>query len=263
MITSREDLKRQQILAEKGAVSTATYEKSKSKYEEAVSKEKITTSRLEKATRDLERTKLTAPFDGTITSRIIEPHQETQTGRVVFKIQSAEGLKVELLVPESLIRSIKPKQLVKIEFPTLKGTVISGTVREIGTQSNAGNSFTVTIDLSQTTPDLRTGMSTLVTFGQDSDPSAPLFLIPLSAIDTRPKPETLDKKQVTVFVYDKTDSKVKQRTVTIQDIQGNQIEVINGLKEGDVLVSAGVPFLENDQQVIQWQQKYRSPETDR
>ena len=262
-----EELKRQIILKEGKFSSQSNFEKAQSQNESAISKEKISISRVEEATRDLNRTKLLAPFDGKISLRAIEPYQETQTGRVVLKIQSAEGLKVEIPVPESLIREVSPKQVVKIDFPTLKGIQVSGVVREIGAQSDVGNAFPVTVDLDQTTADLRAGMSALVTFDRPSATSEPIYLIPLTAIDTRPQDtdQKLDKpdKILSVFLFDKETSQVKKNKVTVRDIQGNLIEVTKGLKEGDVLVTAGVPYLEDTQKVTQWKPKYRSPETDR
>ncbi len=162
--TASEEFKRQKTLQEKDFASKSAYEKARSQYEAAASKEKMEITRVEEATRDLDRTKLKAPFDGKISLRSIEPHQETQVGRTVFKLQSAEGLKVEVLVPESLIREIAPKQALTVEFPTLKNLQVPGVVREIGAQSDAGNAFPVTIDLTQTTADLRAGMSAQILF---------------------------------------------------------------------------------------------------
>ena len=194
--TAAEEEKRQKTLQEKNYASKSTYEKAKSQYESAISKEKIQISRVEEATRDLDRTKLEAPFDGKISLRSIEPHQETQSGRVVFKIQRAEGQKVEVLIPESLIREVTPKQSVKVEFPTLKEAHVMGVVREIGAQSDTGNAFPVTIDLDRSAADLRAGMSALVTFEKPSATSESVYLIPLTAIDTR-----LKEKDDIVFSY--------------------------------------------------------------
>jgi RND family efflux transporter MFP subunit len=269
--TASEDLKRQKSLVDKGYSSRATYEKSKAQYEAAVSKEKLDRSLVEEATRDLERTKLGAPFNGKISLRSIEPHQETQPGRVVFKLQSKEGLKVEVLVPESLIRSITLKQRMEVLFPTLKNVQVSGTVREISAQSNVANAFPVTIDLLESKADLRPGMSALVVFTESQASKSSVYLIPLTAIDTKPQStlnpaqqqESTAEKIVSIYLYDKGSSTVKKHPVTIRDIYGNQLEVIKGLKEGDVVVTAGVPFLEDGEKVTLWHQKYRSPETDR
>lgn len=264
--TTQEHLKRQETLLAQGYASQAVVDKARSAYELALSKEEISKSQLEEATRNLGRTKLVAPFEGIISLRAIEPHQETQTGRVIFKLQSKEGLKAEVLVPEALIRDIKPKQDVLIKFPTLKNEEIPGVVREVSAQSNSGNAFPVTIDLAKTPETLRAGMSVYAVFKGDTQAASSFFLIPLTAIDLRDgkQLETQSKiKKAAVFLYDKDQAIVKRQQVSIRDIQGNLIEVIEGLKEGDVLVTAGVPFLEEGQKVTLWQQKYRSPETDR
>ncbi len=87
----------------------------------------------------------------------------------------------------------------------------------------------------------------------------------MTAIDTRPGANTsrTGTKTTSVFIFDQENAKVVSKEVKIREIQGNLIEVIEGIKEGDVLVVAGVPFLEDGQKVTQWKQKYRSPETDK
>lgn len=261
--TTQDHLKRQEHLLTKGVVSQSGVDKARSAYEAAVSKEEISNSRLEEATRNLDRTKLIAPFDGIISLRAIEPHQETQAGRVIFKLQSKEGLKVEVLVPEILVREIKPKQEAIIKFPTLKDLEVPGIVREVSAQGNAGNAFPVTIDLQKTTDNLRAGMSVNVIFKWDKKSDSPSFLIPLTALDLSNNAQSdIKNKKGSVYLFDKKDSVVKRQAVTIGDIQGNLIQVIDGLKEGDQLITAGVPFLQEGQNVTLWQQKYRSPETD-
>ncbi len=262
--TAQEHLKRQEYLLTQGVVSQALLDKARSAYEAAVSKEEISTSRLEEATRNLERTKLLAPFDGIISLRTIEPHQETQPGRVLFKLQSREGLKAEVLVPEILVREIKPKQEALIRFPTLKDLEIPGIVREVSAQGNVGNAFPVTIDLQKTPDTLRAGMSINALFKGANKSDYPFFLIPLTALDLSHKSQNdVKNKKAFIYLFDQAESIVKRREITIGDIQGNLIQVVDGLKEGDVLVTAGVPFLIEGQKVTLWQQKYRSPDTDR
>lgn len=262
--TAKEHLNRQEHLITKGVVSQAGLDKARSAYEASVSKEEISTSRVEEATRNLDRTKLMAPFDGIISLRSIEPHQETQTGRVLFKLQSKEGLKAEVLVPEILVREIKPQQEVSIKFPTLKDLEIPGVVREVSAQGSAGNAFPVTIDLQKTPESLRAGMSINALFKGDAKDSVATFLIPLSSLDLSHKAQNdVKNKKSSVYLFDKSESIVKRHEITIGDIQGNLIQVIEGIKEGDILVTAGVPFLEEGQKVTLWRQKYRSPETDR
>lgn len=262
---AEEELKRQETLKKGNYTSKAKFEKAQSDHETAISQEKIEIALVEEATRDLERTKLLAPFNGQISLRNIEPHQETQAGRIAFKLQSSEGLKAEVLVPESLIRELSPKQEVIIEFPTLKDYKTTGKIREIGAQSDTGNAFPVTIDLIDPSSDLRAGMSTQIIFNKPTSQETPIYLIPLSAINTRDKDVKIDKpdKNVNVFLFNPDTSTVHKKNVTVGDIQENQIEVTKGLENGDILVTAGVPFLEEGQPVRQWKPKYRSPESDK
>ena len=55
---------------------------------------------------NLDNTILTAPFTGTISSRSVDPFLEVTAGTTVFELQSEGALKVNVLMPETLIRDV-------------------------------------------------------------------------------------------------------------------------------------------------------------
>lgn len=69
------------------------------------------------------------------------------------------------------------------------------------------------------------------------------FLIPLAAAYAEAD------NAFSVFVYDPASSTVKKRPIRTGGVLDNHIAVLEGLEEGDIIATAGVPFL-NDGQVV-------------
>ena len=89
------------------------------------------------------------------------------------------------------------------------------------------------------------------------------FLIPVSAIDLRYFDKKLGKlnKQSTVYVFDRNTSTLKIKRIETREIIGNKVEVVSGLEDGDILVTAGVSFLSEGQKVSLWEPQYSLPAT--
>ncbi len=217
---------------------------------------------LKQAEIDLSRTKLIAPFTGKVVDAVVDSFQEVTANEEAFILQSSGALKVDVLVPETLIRDVDFGQLVQVTFPTLKDLVVSGEVITIGAQTESGNAFPVTVLLADSESDLRPGMTASVTFNFNAYlGQRTAFLIPLSAIAidaSRTKQQEIvseqsnSGKQAPVFVYDSAASRIQLRQVTIGDLRGNEIEVFEGLKTGDQVVSAGVAFIRDGMQAVVW-----------
>ena len=65
------------------------------------------------------------------------------------------------------------------------------------------------------------------------------------------RPSSTPKKDSSgyVYIFDQTTSSVKRRKIIIAGIRENSLIVIEGLKHGDRVASAGVSFLRDGQKV--------------
>jgi multidrug efflux system membrane fusion protein len=259
----KDHLKRQKNLKAKDFVSQAAVEKAEASYKSALSNVKVAQADLENAQDNMSRTVLRSPFSGKIAEKNIDPFIEIVAGTTVFVLQSDDGFKIELLMPETLIRDVDYGDLVTVRFPTLKNVKVGGTVKEIGARTETGNAFPIKVELAETKADLRAGMSADVTFNYGEKINTSVYLIPISSIDMRltDKKDTRVKDQAPVFIFDPETSTLLKRKVRIRDVRGNRFEVIEGLKDGDIIVTAGVAFLSEGQRVKQWSPTYNLPAT--
>lgn len=209
-------------------------------------------TRLDRARRDRRRSELVAPFAGSISVRTIDPAMEVAGGQVVFEMDQADsGLRIAVEMPETLITRVAPGAEVAVGFPSVRDAAatahrFSATVTEIGSRAGVGNAFPVHIDLAERPPGVRPGMTAEVVFslpreaeGAETDS----VLIPLAAA----LPELEDR--FSVFVFDPATSTVVKRAIRAVGTRENEIAVVEGLDDGDVIATAGVSFLRDGQPV--------------
>jgi RND family efflux transporter MFP subunit len=212
-------------------------------------------ARLNLTRRDLRRSVLVAPFRGSISSREIDPAMKVANGQTAFELDSEEsGLRVEVQMPETLIARVHQGDEIEVGFPSIgEGRSDLGDrrfpalVSEVGSRAGTGNAFPVRADLLAAPPGLRPGMTAEATFSvprfEDGLVQLEGFLIPIAAAYA----EADDR--FSVFVYDPDTSTVSKRPIRTGGVRENDIAVIEGLAEGDIVATAGVPFLKDGQQV--------------
>jgi RND family efflux transporter MFP subunit len=222
-------------------------------------------ARLNLARRDLRRSVLEAPFRGAISVREVDPAMSVAAGQTVFEMDSEEsGLRVEVQMPETLVARVRQGDEVEVGFPA-RGDVrfeigdqsFPAIVSEVGTRAGVGNAFPVRVDLVETPPGLRPGMTAEVTFsiplGAGQVAGLQGFLIPIAAALAEPD------NRFSAFVYDRDTSTVTKRSIRTGGVADNHIAVLEGLEEGDIIATAGVTFLRDGQQVTLLDERLQGP----
>ena len=157
------DLDRQKKLYERGWISKAGYEQALSAFDSAEGSLNVVRSRLASAERDLAKTKLTAPFAGTIAEREIDPFVEVKAGQALFALNSNEALDVELSVPDGVVGRISIGLPVNVEVSTVPECGCSGRITEIGSAAGTANAVSVKASLVESAPGLLPGMTAEIT----------------------------------------------------------------------------------------------------
>jgi RND family efflux transporter MFP subunit len=261
---------RQRTLYEKDIVAKAALDRAESALKTARAQVDAAESELANARRKLGQTELQAPFNGRIAQRAVEPFQEVSPGEPAFRIEGGRGLDVDVLVPETLIRRVAYGDAVLIRFPTQAGMEIGGTVAEVGSRSDSGNAFPVTIRMNPDgmpdDADIRPGLTARVVFALATNTETGGYLIPLSAIaldesgrqagrsssSQAATQADSERRQASVYLFDAAAGAVRLVQVTVGDLRGNRVEVYSGLSEGDQVVAAGVSFLYDGMPAKQW-----------
>ncbi len=237
-------------LYESNNASKAELDEARASFDSAKSQVKAARAQLGLARRDLRKTVLRAPFNGSIAMREIEPFVEVPAGRAIFALDGEEsGFEVSAAVPETVVIRLKVDDEADVVFPFLGNRRVPGVITEIGSRSRTASTFPVTVQLSEQFPELRAGMSVEVAFEfipepETGEPIEAGLAVPLAAILVG------EEKTYFVFIYDEQSSTVKKTQVKTLALRENDVIVEPGsLKADDIIAIAGVQFLNDGQKV--------------
>ena len=241
------ELDRQRQLYEREWVAKAAYDRAVAGFEAAEGQLSLARSRLGLAERDVAQTRLTAPFDGVIARRDVEPFTEVQRGEPVFQLDSDGALEVSMSIPDAVVGRLSIGTPITVESLTTDGCGCTGRITEIGSASGTANTVPVTAAILERPNGLLPGTAVDVSVVLSGEAGLQGFMVPLVAV--APGDENA---QGYVFKYDAQDGVVRRTPVTNDEngaVSGNLISVSEGIEAGDIIAGAGVSFLRDGQRV--------------
>ena len=213
---------------------------------------KRSSASLGQAKANLEYTVLRAPFTGLLASRHVENHEEVVLGQAVFSLRSSDSVDVKFDVPESLFILVQdeansPGQdriVVTVRFNAAPGVEFPLEFKEIATKADPKTKTFEATYLMEPPEEFNVlpGMTASVTVNMPNLRGA-VFNIPERAVfgDIHMQPR--------IWLLDMDAMTVSSRPVRVGRLTGNSIEVLDGLEQGDVLVTSPTNFLLEGQQV--------------
>jgi RND family efflux transporter MFP subunit len=244
---AKNEFSRYAELSKQGLVSQSGFDNAKAAFESATSAVSLATTQLDISKKDISDTELIAPYDGSITKRLIEPSMQVSPGQASFEIEGRDGLEVQVMVPETLIKELVSGTKTSIHYPAFPQSIDNGIITEISSRASAANAFPVTIFINGSGEGLRAGMTAEVDFtfigvgrtGFTGD----IYRVPLSALG-------IDNGQKTyVYVYSSQTESIQKKYIQTEDINNNEVLVSSGLAAGDIIATAGISFLSDKQKV--------------
>jgi RND family efflux transporter MFP subunit len=203
---------------------------------------------LELANRQLAYTRLSAPVAGAIASVPVALNENVGLGQTIAVLESGARAEVDVGIPEMLISRIREGEKVSVRFDALPGREFMATITEVGVASTTrGATYPVVVQLDSSDENVRSGMAAEVAF-QFMEPEA------RSRIYVPPVAVGEDRSGRFVFVVqrDESDGKLgtaQRRDVRVGDLTQEGLEVLEGLQDGDLLVTAGVSRIADGQSV--------------
>jgi RND family efflux transporter MFP subunit len=181
------------------------------------------------ARRQLNDTKIVAPFSGTITSRTIEVGSVLGNNTPVAGIVDISQLKIKLSIAEKDAFRLKVGDRVVVTTDIYPSAEFTGTIRNINAKGDDAHAYPIEITLPNNPKQpLRAGMFARVTFTSLGTDKA--IVIPRDALVGSIR----DPK---VFVVENNCAMLKN--VVIRADVGSTLEIISGIAEGDVVVTNG------------------------
>ncbi len=250
---ARTEADRQQALFARDVVSVAARDQAITAAEQAEARVTQTVRNLDLVRSALSDTALRAPFDGIIDGIKVQAFGSVQPGQPILTLYEDSGLQSSVLVSFDVVSDLRLGQSVRVMPSDGDSGALPATLTEIGRRAAAVSSFPIVVSLDQTWPELRSGMAVAVEIDMPVPPDQQGIEVPLSAVAlNRDVALETEPRQAQIFVADPSDeglATLALMDVTLGTVVGDGVYVTQGLSSGDLVVTAGVSFLDPGQVV--------------
>jgi RND family efflux transporter MFP subunit len=190
---------------------------------------KTAESQFKQLVKQIDLSKITAPFTGTITLRDVEPGSVVRSNPVA-RITDLTQLKLEISVPEKEILLFKEDEAAEIVTDLYPGLTITGTIDYVADRADNAHHYTVRLVVKNMEPSaiLKAGMYGTVVLNKGLSKEA--LVIPRVAL-------LGSAKNPQVFVLE--NDKAVLKNIQTGHTNNESIEVLQGLNKGDVVVTSG------------------------
>jgi len=188
-------------------------------------------SNLTQANINVGDTKVKAPIKGFINKRYIEPGSilTGMPATQMFEIVDVSKLKLKVTVNESQVASLKIGNTVDVTSSVFPDKVAKGKITFIAPKADESLNFPVEIEITNSAnSDIKAGMYGTATFATSQKQD--LKVVPRNAFVG-----SVSSNQI--FVVENGVAKLKK--VTAGRILGDQVEIINGLSDGETVIVTG------------------------
>jgi membrane fusion protein (multidrug efflux system) len=195
--------------------------------------------------KQMAKTTVKAPFSGIVDEIITERGSVVAPGSPILRIISLGNMYLEAEVPEKYIGSIKRGTEVIVDFPMLNET-INTTISLVNNNINPGNrSFKVQIQVPNKSGLIKPNLSSKININDYSNLN--VITVPLSILS-----ENADGEQY-IYIAETTgknnQATAKKVIVKTGKSQGDFIEILEGLNDGDSIIKEGARSIKDGQKV--------------
>ncbi|MEX0721816.1 MAG: efflux RND transporter periplasmic adaptor subunit [Balneolaceae bacterium] len=226
------EFRRNTELFEKNLIAAETFQNSQFEYESQK-------AAYELAELNLAYTSIKSPIGGIISERFVKVGNMIGTDQPVYRVTDFNPLQAILHVPEHEMSKIRKGQQAQLQVDAIPGELFGGHIERISpvVDSQSGT-FKVTVFVNENKNMLRPGMFGRVKIVYDTREN--IRIIPKSAIMT---------EDLSQSVYVIRDSLAFKKDISTGYTNGLNIEVINGLEDGEMVVTIGQGSLQDSTKV--------------
>ncbi|MDR9414936.1 MAG: efflux RND transporter periplasmic adaptor subunit [Gracilimonas sp.] len=228
----KNEFDRNKQLFERELVSAETFQNAQYEYESQK-------AAFELAQLNLEYTSIKSPISGVVSERYVKKGNMVRTDEDVFHVTDFSPLQAIIHVPEHEMPKIRKNQHSVLRVDALPNETFAGHVERISPVVDAETgTFKVTVYVDETKGILRPGMFGRVKIVYDTRENT--RMIPKSAIMSEDLAQS-------VFVI--KDSLAFKKAVQTGYTNGTNVEVLEGLNDGEVVVTIGQGSLQDSSRV--------------
>lgn len=169
--------------------------------------------------------RIVAPFDGRVIRRSVEPGSLVSPGMSLFVVEDTSRYQLEATLPAEALAAVKKNTLARVQLDGLSEKSFTGKVAEIEAGADpTSHTLKVRVDLPKESG-VQSGMFGRAYFAQGEKRA---LVLPAEALVSRGQLRG-------IYAVDDTGL-IHWRVLTLGKSTGNQVEVLSGLNEGEVVV---------------------------
>jgi membrane fusion protein, multidrug efflux system len=193
---------------------------------------------------------ITAPFAGRLGISTVNPGQYLNPGDKIVTLQSLDPVYVDFYLPQQQLSSIAIGQIVNVTTDSYPGQTFTGKISAVSPKVDpATRNVQVEATVANPKHELLPGMYAAVHV--DAGAAQQHLTLPQTAVTFNPYGESVYIVEPGEKGADGKPALVaKQSFVTVGDTRGDQIAILDGVKEGDMIVTSGQLKLKNGSTVI-------------
>jgi membrane fusion protein (multidrug efflux system) len=175
-----------------------------------------------------------APFDGVVGLRKVSIGALLVPGQEIVNLEQINPLKVDFKVPEMLLAAVRVGQTIRLRLDAMGSRAVEGTVYAIDPLlETGGRAIVLRARIPNAEGALRPGLFARVVLTIEEKHDA-IFV---------PEQSVLPGSDGSKSVFKAVDGKAAMTRVELGERIKGEVEVVDGLKPGDVVVTAGLPKL--------------------
>lgn len=224
------DLRRNEALAKQGAISLQTLDSMRIKRDLAIGQLRSAEGNLALLKARLENATIIAPRDGMVIKRAVQSGYYTKAGSSIVTLADTTSLLAKAVIGEAQIKDIAQGTTVKVIVESMGNQEFSGIITRISPAATVpARTFTAEVTVANPQGLLRPGVFAKVSTPLQARKN--VLAVPESAL-------VMKEDQKTVFLVT-AEGQARQVTLKLGMIGDGYAEVLEGLKDGDIIVTAG------------------------
>lgn len=191
--------------------------------------------------KQIAKTVIEAPFSGIIDEIISEKGTVLGPGSPILRVVNLNNMYLEAEVPEKFLNTIKKGTEVIVSFPMLDETIKTG-ISLVNNNINPGNrSFKAQVQIQNRSGLIKPNLSSKLNVNDYTNKN--VIIVPMSIISENSEGEQY------LYIVEKADSKLKAKKVIIKTgkSQGDYIEILEGISDGDLIIKEGARSVKDGQ----------------
>jgi RND family efflux transporter MFP subunit len=233
---------RLRTLLKDGFTTQADYDRALQGLNVAQAKLQEANANLRLAQDQVKYTTLVADTDGAITATGADPGQVVNAGQMIVQISQLDAREAVFAVGERAVAFLGQIPIVHVALQSDPTITADGTVREVSpTADPVTGTYTVKVALLDPPEAMRLGAVITGSVDLKGDKVA---IIPTTALL-----QTGQEPAVWVVSTEGDEHVVRKHTVKVARFDPDTVTIAGGLQEGDIVVTAGVNWLADDEKV--------------